>query len=184
MTHAIRSSLVVLAILLGAGCASLPPAQDGDTPTGYREIRNQPHYRVAVLNSDAAWPLPPLFRLPVATLVDGATGPDITPAQAKVVANHAARSVCLALAPWMQWTTADEGGRVVVDVQRIASSSSGLAATSAVIDAVDDTFPAINGGDGGTTTSVLVNDTLNGVAADPAAVAAAEQAQETEPTTA
>ena len=52
------------------------------------------------------------------------------------MANHAARSVCLALAPWMQWTTADEGGRVVVDVQRIASSSSGLAATSAVIDAV------------------------------------------------
>ena len=131
-----RPALAVLAALLGAGCASLPPAQEGDTPAGYREVRDQPHYRVAVRSGEAAWPLPAVFRLPEATLTEGATGPGITPAQAELVANHAARSVCLALAPWMQWTTADEGGRVVLDVQRIASSSSGLAATSAVIDAV------------------------------------------------
>ena len=131
-----RPALAVLAALLGAGCASLPPAQEGDTPAGYREVRDQPHYRVAVRSGEAAWPLPAVFRLPEATVTEGATGPGITPAQAELVANHAARSVCLALAPWMQWTTADEGGRVVLDVQRIASSSSGLAATSAVIDAV------------------------------------------------
>jgi len=136
MTNALRSSLAVVAILLGAGCASLPPAQQGGTPAGFREVRDQPHYRVAVRSGEAAWPLPAVFRLPEATIVEGATGPGITPAQAELVANHAARSVCLALAPWMQWTTADEGGRVLVELQRIASSSSGLAATSAVIDAV------------------------------------------------
>ena len=136
MTIALRSSLAGIAILLGAGCASLPPAQQGGAPAGYREVRDQPHYRVAVRSGEAAWPLPAVFRLPEATVTQGATGPGITPAQAELVANHAARSVCLALAPWMQWTTAGQGGRVVVDVQRIASSSSGLAATSAVIDAV------------------------------------------------
>lgn len=136
MTNAIRCSLAIVAILLGAGCASLPPAQDGGAPIGYREVRDQPHYRIAVRGGEAAWPLPAVFRLPQASIVEGATGPGITPAQAELVANHAARSVCLALSPWMQWTAADEGGRVLVDVQRIASSNSGLAATSAVIDAV------------------------------------------------
>lgn len=136
MTNIFRSALAALVTLLGAGCASLPPAQDGDTPAGYREVRDQPHYRVAVRTGDTAWPLPPLFRLPEATVAEGATGPGITPAQAELVANHAARSVCLSLAPWMQWTTADEGGRMVVELQRIASSSSALATTSAVIDAV------------------------------------------------
>ena len=136
MTNALRSPLAIVAILLGTGCASLPAAEDGGTPAGFREVRDQPHYRVAVRSGEAAWPLPAVFRLPEATVVEGASATGITPAQAKLVANHAARSVCLALAPWMQWTTADEGGRVMLDVQRIASSSSGLAATSAVIDAV------------------------------------------------
>lgn len=136
MTNTFRSALAVLAILLGAGCASLPPARDGGTPAGYRVVRDQPHYQVAVRTGEAAWPLPPVFRLPEVTVVEGAIGPGITPAQAEVVATHAARSVCLALAPWMQWTTADDGGRVVLEVEQIAASSSGLAATSAVIDAV------------------------------------------------
>ena len=35
--------------------------------------------------------------------------------------------------------------------------------SAAVIDAVDDTFPSVNGDNGGSTTTVLVNDTLNGV---------------------
>lgn len=131
-----RSTLAVVAMLLGAGCASLPPSPDGGTPAGYREIRNEPHYQVAVRTGEAAWPLPPVFRLPEATLVEGAIGDGVTQAQAEVVATHAARSVCQALAPWLQWTTADDGGRVVLEVQQIAASSSELAATSAVLDAV------------------------------------------------
>ncbi len=41
---------------------------------------------------------------------------------------------------------------------------------AAPIDAVDDSFPPVNGVSGGTTASVLVNDTLNGVAVIPANV--------------
>ncbi len=41
---------------------------------------------------------------------------------------------------------------------------------AAPIDAVDDAFPPVNGVGGGTTASVLVNDTLNGVAVNPADV--------------
>ena len=136
MTNMIRSSLAAAAMLLAAGCASLPPPKDGGTPAGFREIRNEPHYRLAVRPGEAAWPQPALFRLPEATVVEGAIGTGITPQQAQVVATHAARSMCLALAPWMQWTTADEGGRILLQVQRIGASSSELAATSAVLDAL------------------------------------------------
>lgn len=136
MTTFPRTLAAAAALLLGAGCASLPPAAIGDATSGFREVRNQPHYRVAVRNGDAAWPQPALFRLPEAVVAEGAMGAGITPAQAEVVAHHAARSVCLALAPWLQWTSADEGGRVALQLRRIAASSSGLAATSAVIDAV------------------------------------------------
>ena len=38
------------------------------------------------------------------------------------------------------------------------------------IEAEPESFPAINGADGGVTSSVLVSDTLNGVAVDPADV--------------
>ncbi|MFZ2753339.1 MAG: OmpA family protein, partial [Lysobacteraceae bacterium] len=41
---------------------------------------------------------------------------------------------------------------------------------AAPIDAVDDAFPPVNGVGGGSTASVLVNDTLNGVAVNPADV--------------
>jgi uncharacterized repeat protein (TIGR01451 family)/gliding motility-associated-like protein len=40
----------------------------------------------------------------------------------------------------------------------------------AVIDAVDDSFGPIDGGNGGTTASVLANDSLNGVLVDPALI--------------
>jgi hypothetical protein len=136
MTSIIRSSLAAVAMLLATGCASLPPPKDGGTPAGYREIRNEPHYRLALRPGEAAWPLPPLFRLPQATVSEGAIGTGITPEQAAVVATHAARSMCLALAPWMQWTTAEEGGRILLQVQRIGASNSELAATSAVLDAL------------------------------------------------
>lgn len=132
----IRSVLAAAILLLGAGCASLPPAAAGDAASGFREVRNQPHYRVSVRDGTAAWPTPPLFRLPMVEVASDALDTAISPAQGGVVATHAARTVCLALAPWLQWTSADEGGRVALQVRRVAASSSGLAATSAVIDAV------------------------------------------------
>ncbi|KAF1712607.1 hypothetical protein CSC70_03640 [Pseudoxanthomonas kalamensis DSM 18571] len=49
-----------------------------------------------------------------------------------------------------------------------ATVTVGVAA--APINAVDDSYPGINGSDGATTGSVLINDTLNGVVLDPADV--------------
>ena len=131
-----RPVLTVLALLLASGCASVPPSAGRGAAEGYLPLRDQPHYQVRVRQGEAPWPEAPLFRLPEALLVDGAADVGISAAQAAVVANHAARSVCLALAPWVQWSGAGEGGRIALQVQKITASSSGVAATSAVIDAV------------------------------------------------
>lgn len=114
----------------------MPSSGERSPAVGFVPVHDQPHYQVRVRAGDAAWPAPPVFRMPQASIAAGAADGGITASQAEVVANHAARNVCLALAPWVQWTNADEGGRVALEVQRIAASSSGLATTSAVIDAV------------------------------------------------
>lgn len=127
--------LLLPTLLAGIGCASLPPATT-TLDEGFREVRSQPHYRISVRAGEAAWPAPAVFRLPEASLLADAQGAGITSQQADVIAVHAARTVCQALAPWVVWTNADDGGRVVVGIHMIAASSGGLAATSAVIDAV------------------------------------------------
>jgi hypothetical protein len=131
-----RATLPVLAILFAAGCASVPSSGDRSPAEGFLPVHDQPHYQVRVRAGEAAWPAPPVFRMPQASIKEGASDAGINASQAEVVANHAARSVCLALAPWVQWSSAEEGGRISLEVQRIAASSSGLATTSAVIDAV------------------------------------------------
>jgi hypothetical protein len=76
------------------------------------------------------------FQLPVARVLDKAFDAQVTAAQADLVATHAARSVCLALSPWVQWVDGGEAGRISLDLRRIGANSSGLAATSAVFDVV------------------------------------------------
>lgn len=131
-----RSILTVLGLLVATGCASVPSSSERSTAEGFMALEDQPHYQVGVRAGAAAFPTDALFRLPEATLREGAPDASVTLSQAQVVANHAARSVCLALAPWVQWSNAEEGGRIALQVQRITASSSGLAATSAVIDTV------------------------------------------------
>lgn len=137
MNPTVRAAPTFLLVLLAAGCASVPRAGAGsDASAGFRTVRDQPHYQVGVRPGEAAWPAAPMFRLPDASLMDGALDDGITPAQAEVVANHAARSVCQALAPWLRWTTAEEGGRMTLQLRRLTASSRGAAATSALIDTV------------------------------------------------
>ena len=131
-----RRILLSIACLWLAACASLPPSAAGDDEAGFRNVREQAHYRVRVREGMAPLPEGSRFRLPVVRVVDDGTGPGISEAQAGVVATHAARSVCLVLSPWVRWVDDDDAGRVALDVRRIGQSSSGLAATSAVIDAV------------------------------------------------
>ena len=56
----------------------------------------------------------------------------------------------------------------VVNPSNCDTATITVTVTAPVIDAVDDSFPPVNGGNGGTTPSVLVNDTLNGVTVVPA----------------
>lgn len=131
-------SLALACLLLG-GCASLPPSAARDDEAGFRSVREQAHYRVRVREGTAPLPEGSRFRLPVVRVVrvvHNGTGPGISEVQAGVVATHAARSVCLVLSPWVRWVDDDDAGRIALDLRRIGQSSSGLAATSAVIDAV------------------------------------------------
>jgi hypothetical protein len=71
-----------------------------------------------------------VFRLPEAVVLEGAYDKSITAAQADLVANHAARSVCVTLAPWVRWVTAEGGGRIALELSRIGASSSAMAAAA------------------------------------------------------
>lgn len=133
MTKFAGPALPLLGLLLCAGCASVPkgaPIVPGD---GFSVVRDQPHYQVHVRPGEAAWPALAVFRMPEASILEGAHDQRITTAQAALVANHAARSVCLTLAPWVRWAGANEGGRIALQVSRIAGSSGGLALIDAVL---------------------------------------------------
>jgi len=136
MTNFTRSALPLLALLLSAGCASVPKSAPSVAGDGFSAVRDQAHYQVRVRPGEAAWPASPVFRLPEALVLDGAHDDRITASQAELVANHAARSVCATLAPWVRWVTADDGGRIALELSRIGASSSAMATTSALLDAV------------------------------------------------
>lgn len=133
MTHLASPALPLLALMLGAGCASVPkggPSMPGD---GFSAVRDQPHYQVRVRPGEAGWPASPVFRMPEASVTEGAHEEDVSVAQAALVATHAARSVCLELAPWVRWADIDTAGRIALQVRRIAASSSGLALVDSVL---------------------------------------------------
>lgn len=133
MTRVTGSALPLLACLLGAGCASVPTDTRRAPGDGYSAVRDQAHYQVRVRPGEVAWPDSPRFRLPEASILEGAHDEAITAAQAALVANHAARSVCLTLAPWLQWVAEGEGGRIALQVRRVAASSSGMALVDTVL---------------------------------------------------
>jgi len=129
-----QSSAVFVA-MLAAGCASVPSQKSTDAPAGFQAVRDQPHYQVSVRPGEGVWPADTLFRLPNPSVADGAPDAGITTSQADLVANHAARSVCQSLAPWLRWTSGDEGGLMTLQLVRIMANNRGVTATSAVIDA-------------------------------------------------
>ena len=106
----IRSVLAAAILLLGAGCASLPPAAAGDAASGFREVRNQPHYRVSVRDGTGC------LKRQIHDAVDHRPGGEAV----EVLEDQQDHPLA----------------RVALQVRRVAASSSGLAATSAVIDAV------------------------------------------------
>jgi len=133
MTKFAGSALPLLGLLLCAGCASVPEGAPSVPGDGFSAVRDQAHYQVRVRPGEAAWPASPVFRLPEASILDGAHDDSITASQAGVVANHAARSVCVTLAPWVRWVTAEDGGKIALELNRIGASSSAMATTSALL---------------------------------------------------
>ena len=129
--------MLLLLAASATGCASLPSGSEGAVPEGFRTLKDQPHYRVHVRDGSAAWPAVARFQLPRASLLDGSHAPAVSDDQAALIATHAARTVCVALAPWVEWTggKGDGDGEVALAVRHIGASSSALAATSAVLDA-------------------------------------------------
>ncbi len=132
-----NARIVPLLFLAAAatGCASLPAGDGAAVPDGFRTLQGQPHYQVHVRDGSAAWPQPALFQLPRAALAAGSHASAVTDEQAALIAAHAARTVCIALAPWVEWSAGQDGGEVALTLRHIGASSSALAATSAVLDA-------------------------------------------------
>lgn len=135
MVPAIRLLLPCLC-LLTIGCASLPSTVARDDDAEFRVVREDAHYRIRIREGAPPAPADVRFQLPEATVVDTTSNPQVSAAQADVVATHAARSVCLVLSPWVRWVEGAEAGRITLALRRIGASSSGLAATSALIDTV------------------------------------------------
>lgn len=99
----VRLLIAVASLTLGA-CASVPEQRAGvfDHEHPLSTTRNERHRQVEqFVDSEALRILPP-FALPDVRIAEGAFGEAIAPTQSTLVANHAARSVCLGLARYVE----------------------------------------------------------------------------------
>lgn len=130
-----RIAVALLATALLGACASAPKMAQHGIPTD-RElapVRAQPHARADRFLDVDAMLAARSATLPRVIVADGAAGDDITPAQAALVANRAARDVCNALAPHLELV--ERGGDLDVELRLIAlqPTSRGVAGVSEVI---------------------------------------------------
>ncbi|MCE3003619.1 MAG: DUF3313 domain-containing protein [Xanthomonadaceae bacterium] len=131
----IRIPIVLLAAALLSACASAPKvAQRGiATDRELTPVREEAYARAdrfldvdAVLAARSA-------TLPQVDVADGAAGKDITPAQAALVANRAARDVCNALAPHLELVESDGDLDIALRLTAVQPTSRGAAGVSEVI---------------------------------------------------
>jgi hypothetical protein len=89
----------VAAVLVLSGCASVPAPREGvlAAERPLETIDASRHRQVAQFVDADALRATPRIALPAVEIAGGAHGPRIEPAQAALVANHAARSLCLGL---------------------------------------------------------------------------------------
>jgi len=132
-TARIAMSLLATA-LLGACASASKMAQHGiSTDRELTSVRAEAYARAdrfldvdAVLAARSA-------TLPRIVVADGAAGEDITPAQAALVANRAARDVCNALAPHLELVERDGDLDVELHLIALQPTSRGVAGVSEVI---------------------------------------------------
>jgi hypothetical protein len=137
MDRPLLHAFAALVALVLAGCASVPAQRAASFP-GDRELAtvdDSRHRQVAQFVDAAALRETPRIRLPQVEIAADAYGDAVEPAQALLVANHAARSLCLGLARHAELASAADAeayeARLVVTA--IEPTSGAAAGASSVI---------------------------------------------------
>lgn len=137
MVRPLRRPLFALAAWLLAGCASVPAPREGALATDrpLRTVDASRHRQIVQFVDAAALRDTPRIVLPQVALAAAAHGPSITPVQAVLVANHAARSLCLGLSrhATLQDAPADGALQARLVVTAIEPTSGAAAGASSVI---------------------------------------------------
>lgn len=162
----IRCFVAATSLTLGA-CASVPEQRaavfDHEQPLS--ATKNERHRQVEqFVDSEALRVLPP-FALPDVRIADGAFGEAIAPAQSALVANHAARSVCLGLARYVELRAEPAEGVLAAHlvVTAINPTNGAAAGASSVIGALAPVpLPRLPAGLGGLAVEAELRDPLTG----------------------
>ena len=133
-----RCCLTVVAALGLAACASVPSQRPGAFASEHplTTSSDERHRQVAEYVDPQALRGNLRIALPQVRLADGAHGDRISPQQAALVANHAARSTCLGLAPHARLQPDTAAGAIAAQlvVTAIEPTSGVAAGASSVVD--------------------------------------------------
>lgn len=126
-----------LCFLLASGCASVPKMDAGSIETGHalETIRAENHRRIEQYIDSQEIKTIDRIALPNPIVGKGAFQKPITPRQALIVANNAARSFCNELAPYVVLVPAGTVGtaQANITIDRIQATSSGAAGLSSLV---------------------------------------------------
>jgi hypothetical protein len=127
----------VFALALLSGCASAPKdnriSLQSDKPL--QLVKDENHLRIEqYVNQDAMRNIQ-LLRVPRYQIAEGAYAQPINDKQASIVANHAARSLCKELAPYIALTDEDreDAARLQIAINTIKPTGTGSAAISSLL---------------------------------------------------
>ena len=133
-----RCCLMLVATLGLAACASVPSQRPGAFAPEHplTSVADKRHRQVEQYVDRRALRNTPQIALPQVRLADGAHGDRISPQQAALVANHAARSTCLGLAPHARLQPDTAAGAIDTQlvVTAIEPTSGAAAGASSVVD--------------------------------------------------
>lgn len=129
---------IAVASLSLIGCASVPKGTVSSVQTDQPMvlIEDQNHLRVErFVDADAIRELQAL-RLPRYQIAAGAYAEPISERQAQIVGNHAARSLCKELAPYVRLTAEDTDGAgdALIAINAIQATGTGSAGLSSLLD--------------------------------------------------
>ena len=137
ITRQTSYAVMGLGLLLASGCASVPKndANSIKTEHGLETIRAEKHRRIEQYIDNKEISTIDRIALPNVIIGKDAFEKPITPRQALIVANNAARSFCNELAPYVVLAPASTVGtsQANITINRIQSTSSGAAGLSSLM---------------------------------------------------